>query len=142
MLEHASDLQKAEVRSSFLSLSVRLSALLNRSIHNNVLLFCLLSLPSMISNQTVKMHYVYLCTLRACPIVQVLTKQRLIDDGCLHLLVSFLGRVVQIDPMKPKLKPPGTNCLKLECDILLSTSAFKFYLRRYTLACTLRVHLL
>ena len=35
--------------------------------------------------------------------------------------------------MKPKLKPPGTKCLKLECDILLSTSAFKFNLCRYTM---------
>ena len=34
--------------------------------------------------------------------------------------------------MKPKLKPPGTKRLKLKCDILLSTSAFNFNLRRYT----------
>jgi len=39
---------------------------------------------------------------------------------------------VQIDPIKPKLKPPGTNCLKLKFDILLSTSAFKSDLRRYS----------
>jgi hypothetical protein len=38
---------------------------------------------------------------------------------------------VQIDPMKLKLKLPGTRRLKLKCDILLSTSAFKFNLRRY-----------
>jgi hypothetical protein len=43
------------------------------------------------------------------------------------------GRAVRIDPMKPKLKAPGTERLKLKCDILLSTSAFKFLLRRYTL---------
>jgi len=36
--------------------------------------------------------------------------------------------------MKPKLKLPGTQRLKLKCDILLSTSAFKFNLRRYTTA--------
>ena len=36
--------------------------------------------------------------------------------------------------MKPKLKPPGTERLKLKCDILLSTSAFKFNLRRYNVA--------
>jgi len=35
--------------------------------------------------------------------------------------------------MKPKLKPPGTKRFKLKCDILLSTSAFKFDLRRYIL---------
>ena len=33
--------------------------------------------------------------------------------------------------MKPKVKPLGTERLKLNCDILLSTSAFKFNLRRY-----------
>jgi 23S rRNA pseudoU1915 N3-methylase RlmH len=34
--------------------------------------------------------------------------------------------------MQPKLKPPGTQSLKLKCDdILLSTSAFRFNLRRY-----------
>jgi hypothetical protein len=36
---------------------------------------------------------------------------------------------VQVDPIKPKLKPSGTNRLKLNCDILLSPSAFKFYVR-------------
>jgi hypothetical protein len=44
------------------------------------------------------------------------------------------GRPVQVDPIKPKLKPPGTKRLKLNCDILLSTSALKFNLRRYNLA--------
>jgi hypothetical protein len=46
--------------------------------------------------------------------------------------VVALGKTVQVDPIKPKLKPPGTKRLKLECDVLLSTSAFKFNLRRYT----------
>jgi len=36
--------------------------------------------------------------------------------------------------MKPKLKPPGTKRLKLQCDLLLSSYAFKFGLRRYTMA--------
>ena len=39
---------------------------------------------------------------------------------------------MQVDPFKLKLKPPGTKRLKLNCDILLSTFAFKFILRRYT----------
>jgi hypothetical protein len=39
---------------------------------------------------------------------------------------------VQVDPVKPKLKLPGTKRLKLKCNILLSTSALKFNLRRYT----------
>jgi len=38
---------------------------------------------------------------------------------------------VQVDPAKPKLKPPGTKRLKLKIDILLVTSAFIFSLRRY-----------
>ena len=38
---------------------------------------------------------------------------------------------VQVDPMKPKLKPPGTERLKLKCDDPLSIFAFNFNLRRY-----------
>ena len=39
---------------------------------------------------------------------------------------------MQLDPIKPMLKPPGTTHLKLKCDELLSSFAFKFNLRRYT----------
>jgi hypothetical protein len=39
---------------------------------------------------------------------------------------------VQVDPIKPTLKAPGTKRLKLKCDLLLSNFAFKFNLRRYT----------
>ena len=38
---------------------------------------------------------------------------------------------MQVDPIKPKLRPPGTKRWKANCDVLLSTSAFKFNLRRY-----------
>ena len=41
------------------------------------------------------------------------------------------GKVVQVDPIKPNLKPPGTRHLKVKCDTLISTFAFKFNLRRY-----------
>jgi hypothetical protein len=34
--------------------------------------------------------------------------------------------------MKPKLKPPGTELLKLGCDGPLSNFAFNFNLRRFT----------
>jgi hypothetical protein len=34
------------------------------------------------------------------------------------------GRVVQVDPMKPTLRAPGSNRLKLKCDGLLSSFAF------------------
>jgi len=38
---------------------------------------------------------------------------------------------VQVDPMTPMFKPPGTNILTLKCDEPLSAFAFKFNLRRY-----------
>ena len=41
---------------------------------------------------------------------------------------------MQVDPMKPKLKPPGNKQLKLKCDVPLSNFAFKFNLRRYNQA--------
>jgi len=41
------------------------------------------------------------------------------------------GKAVRVDPIIPKLKPPGTKRLKENCDVLLSTSAFIFNLRRY-----------
>jgi len=44
------------------------------------------------------------------------------------------ARPVQVDRMKPMLKPSATKRLKLKCDIMLSTSAFKFNLRRYNQA--------
>ena len=44
------------------------------------------------------------------------------------------GRAVQVEAIKPMLKPPGTKLLILKCDVLVSTSAFTFKLRRYTLA--------
>jgi len=49
-----------------------------------------------------------------------------------HGLLPDHGKAVQVDPMKPTLKPPGTKRSKLRCDKLLSTSAFKFKLRRYS----------
>jgi len=38
---------------------------------------------------------------------------------------------VQLDPIKPYLKPPGTKRLKLKCDEPLSNIAFNFNLRRH-----------
>ena len=38
---------------------------------------------------------------------------------------------MQVDPIKPTLKPPGTKHLKLKRDVLLSSFAFIFDLRRY-----------
>jgi hypothetical protein len=42
------------------------------------------------------------------------------------------GQAVQLDRIKPKLKPPETQRLKLKYVKLLSDFAFKFNLRRYT----------
>ena len=39
---------------------------------------------------------------------------------------------MQVNPIKPNLKPPGTKRLKLGYDGLLSNFGFKFNLRRYT----------
>ena len=46
------------------------------------------------------------------------------------------GRAVQVDPIKPTLKAPGTKRLKVTHDKLLSSFAFNFNLRRYTPATT------
>jgi len=40
--------------------------------------------------------------------------------------------------MKPELKAPGTNLLTLQYDASLSTFAFNFNLRRYSVALVLR----
>jgi hypothetical protein len=42
------------------------------------------------------------------------------------------GRAVQVHPIKPMLKPPGTKHLRLKCDEQLSSFAFKFNSCRYT----------
>ena len=44
------------------------------------------------------------------------------------------GKAVQVEPMKPVLKAPGTKRLNPKYDKLLSNVAFKFNLRRYTAA--------
>ena len=44
------------------------------------------------------------------------------------------GRVVQVEPIKPMLKAPGTKRLKLLYEEPPSSFAFEFNLRRYSLA--------
>jgi hypothetical protein len=41
-------------------------------------------------------------------------------------LSARLGKVVQVDPMKPILKPPGTKHFEPKCDKVLSTFGFDF----------------
>jgi len=45
-----------------------------------------------------------------------------------------LGRLLQVDPIKPAFKAPGSRLLKLKYGKPLSIFAFRFNLRRYTLA--------
>ena len=45
------------------------------------------------------------------------------------------GKAVQVDPITPTLKAPGTKRLKLKYHELLSNFAFKFNLRRYSEVC-------
>ena len=42
---------------------------------------------------------------------------------------------MQVDPVKPTLKAPGTKRLKLKCDEPLSDFAFNFNMRRCNEAC-------
>jgi hypothetical protein len=44
------------------------------------------------------------------------------------------GRPVQDEPIKPQMKAPGAERLKLEYDKTLSSFAFNFNLRRYRMA--------
>jgi len=46
--------------------------------------------------------------------------------------IQCRGRAVQVDPIEPTLKAPGTKRLKLKYDVALSNFAFNFNLRRYT----------
>ena len=47
--------------------------------------------------------------------------------------------MVPVDPIKPTLKAPGTNRLKLQHDEPLSNFAFNFNLRRYAMVTTEQV---
>ena len=55
-----------------------------------------------------------------------------VRSGAVPRCLRVLGLAVQVDPMKPQLKPSGNVHLKLECDVLRSTFAFKFNMRHYT----------
>jgi len=50
------------------------------------------------------------------------------------------SKTVQVDPIKPALKAPGINRLKLEFDKPLSNFAFKFSLRRYAAVAAAAAH--
>jgi hypothetical protein len=52
------------------------------------------------------------------------------DPGAAH--PRHQGEAVQVDPIEPKLKPPGTKRLNSTVMVLLSTSAFKLSLHRCT----------
>ena len=44
------------------------------------------------------------------------------------------GKAVQVDLIKPKLKPPRRKRLKLRCDVPLSNLALKSHMHRYIMA--------
>jgi len=50
-----------------------------------------------------------------------------------HILWGAAGRggAVQLEPMKPTLKPPGSERMKVRCDDVLSNFALTFQLRLY-----------
>jgi len=52
------------------------------------------------------------------------------------------GKAVQIDPIKPTLKPPGIKLLELKYDKQLSNFASKFNLRRYIVAVDTQVRII
>jgi hypothetical protein len=54
------------------------------------------------------------------------------NEGAIYVCGDAKGRAVQVAPIKPTLKAPGTKRLKLDYDAPLSSVAFKFNLRRYT----------
>jgi len=62
------------------------------------------------------------------PPIQVFAR----DASTLPVTYTNRGEAVQVDPMKPTLKAPGTKRLKLKCDVLHPNFAFNFKLRRYT----------
>jgi hypothetical protein len=65
---------------------------------------------------------------------KVLTLSRKVDE-CKPLGPGDAGAGggVQVDPIKPKLKVPRCERLKLQSDDMLSNFAFKFNLRHHTL---------
>ena len=58
--------------------------------------------------------------------------QRHDSAGPDHAAEAARGEAVQVAPIKPTLKAPGTKRLKLKCDEPLSNVAFNFNLRRYS----------
>jgi len=70
----------------------------------------------------------------------VLTLSRKVDEckplaaGLLRVQAAGRGRAAQVDPLQPKLEPPGISSSKLKYDKSLSKFAFTFNLRRYAVA--------
>ena len=58
--------------------------------------------------------------------------RRIAAERAARRAAASLGRAMQVDPIKPTSKPPGTKSLKVKYDKLLSNFAFNFNLRRCT----------
>jgi hypothetical protein len=54
-----------------------------------------------------------------------------LDGGCVRVLGAGQGGAVHVEPMKSVLKAPGTKRFNRKYDVLLSSLAFSFNLRRY-----------
>jgi len=70
----------------------------------------------------------------ASDICQAIHAGREASTACLRK--RPLGRVVQVDPIKPASKATGHKRLKLRYDELLSNVAFNFNLRRTNSSCS------
>jgi hypothetical protein len=51
-------------------------------------------------------------------VVELLNLSSTVNE-CTPLVAAATGRAVQVDPIKPKLKPPGKKRLKVKCELLL-----------------------
>jgi len=63
----------------------------------------------------------------------------IVVEGVVSVTQARHSKAVQAEPMKSKLKAPGTERLKLKHDNLLSRFAFNFNLRRYNTAARRRL---
>ena len=66
---------------------------------------------------------------------RVRVRRWVVEDICMSVerlaWAKANGEAVQVDPIKPKLKPLGSELFELKCDVLLSNLVFESNLRRY-----------
>jgi len=72
--------------------------------------------------------------MQICEMVRNKAKKHGMDGSNAELFSFFIGKAVEVEPMKSMLKSSGTNSLNVTYDKLLPSFAFTFDLRRYTSA--------